>query len=62
MEEIIKIIVLLILLIVVVFIAAFILSVITKFGALLFVGLLVYVIMKRMPYVIQKRILLIQND
>lgn len=47
MEEIIKIIVLLILLIVVVFIAAFILSVITKFGALLFVGLLVYVIMKR---------------
>ena len=46
MEEIIKLLLALILLIILLFIAGFILSIITKFGALLFVGLLVYVLMK----------------
>lgn len=47
MEDIIKLVLVLILLIIVIFITGFILTIITKFGALLFVGLLVFVIMKR---------------
>lgn len=47
MEDIIKLVLALILLIILVVIAGFILTIITKFGALLFVGLLIYVLMKR---------------